>query len=91
MDCLDFAPIGVLDLVKDISTKLPLTDYDKRKALKEKLGFDIDKAIANIEAEAADDGEGGFHEVSKTRRVKPAESAEAPARRTQGKYKVVSQ
>lgn len=89
LDCLDFAPTGVLDLVKDISTKLPLTDYEKRKALKDKLGFEIDKAIANIEAEAADDGEGAFHEVGKTRRVQPAEGEDAPARRTTGKYKIV--
>lgn len=91
LDCLDFAPIGVIDLVKDISTKLPLTDYEKRKALKDKLGFDIDKAISNIEAEKADDGEEAFHEVGKTRRVQPAEKADAPARRTAGKYKIVGQ
>lgn len=89
LDCLDFAPVGVLDLVKDISTKLPLTDYEKRKALKDKLGFDIDRAIANIEAEAADDGEGVFHEVGKTRRVQP-QTANNPARRTAGKYKIVN-
>lgn len=91
LDCLDFAPVGVIDLVKDISTKLPLTDYEKRKALKDKLGFDIDKAISNIEAEKADDGEEAFHEVGKTRRVQPAETADAPARRTAGKYKIVGQ
>ena len=91
LDCLDFAPVGVIDLVKDISTKLPLTDYEKRKALKDKLGFDIDKAISNIEAEKADDGEEAFHEVGKTRRVQPAEKADAPARRTAGKYKIVGQ
>ena len=91
LDCLDFAPVGVIDLVKDISTKLPLTDYEKRKALKDKIGFDIDKAIANIEAEKADDGEEAFHEVGKTRRVQPAEKANSPARRTAGKYKIVGQ
>lgn len=91
LDCLDFAPVGVIDLVKDISTKLPLTDYAKRKALKDKIGFDIDKAIANIEAEKADDGEEAFHEVNKTRRVQPAVQENAPVRRTAGKYKIVDQ
>lgn len=90
LDCLDFAPVGVIDLVKDISTKLPLTDYEKRKALKEKIGFDIDKAISNIEAEKADDGEEVFHEVGKQRRVKPAEEPAHPVRRTSGGYKIVS-
>lgn len=91
LDCLDFAPTGVIDLVKDLSTKLPLTDYEKRKALKDKIGFDIDKAIANIEAEKADDGEGAFHEVGKQRRVQPAETAAQPARRTNSKYKIVGE
>lgn len=91
LDCLDFAPTGVIDLVKDLSTKLPLTDYAKRKALKDKLGFDIDKAIANIEAEKADDGEEAFHEVGKQRRVQPAEMPAQPARRTNSKYKIVGE
>jgi hypothetical protein len=29
-DALDFAPAGVIDLIKDFSVKLPLTDYNKR-------------------------------------------------------------
>ena len=89
LDCLDFAPVGVLDLLKDLSTKVPLTDYEKRKALKDKTGFDVDKAISNIEAEKADDGSGGFQEIGKERRVKPAAST-TPGRRTAGKYNIVT-
>lgn len=51
LDCLDFAPPGVIDLIKRFSVDLPLTDYNKRKALKDKLGFDIDTAIANNQAD----------------------------------------
>ena len=47
LDCLDFAPLGVLDLVKKFAVELPLNDYQKRKALKSKLGFDVDSAIRN--------------------------------------------
>jgi hypothetical protein len=54
LDCLDFAPVGVIDLVKKYSVILPLQDYDKRKALKEKTGFDVDAALRNIEAEKAE-------------------------------------
>ncbi len=48
LDCLDFAPEGVLQLVKEISVRLPLNDVAKREAIKEKMGFDVSAAIANI-------------------------------------------
>lgn len=57
LDCLDFAPEGVLQLVKNFAVSLPLTDYEKRKALKEKTGFDVDKALVNKEAEVAESKE----------------------------------
>lgn len=46
LDCLDFAPTGVIDLLKKYAVELPLSDYRKRKAMLDKLGFDVDKAIA---------------------------------------------
>ena len=45
LDCLDFAPQGVIDTIKDIAVKLPLNDVPKRKALMDKTGFNVDKAI----------------------------------------------
>jgi hypothetical protein len=30
LDCLDFAPEGVLDLIKKFAVELPLDNYDKR-------------------------------------------------------------
>lgn len=77
LDCLDFAPIGTIDLLKAYCVSLPLTDYDKRKAVKAKLHFDVDKAIENI---APDEEEGeGF---------RPARRVESktitPGRRTTG-------
>lgn len=48
-DCLEFAPGGVLELVKRISVEIQLNDVTKRNAIKEKLGFDITRAIDNVE------------------------------------------
>lgn len=88
LDALDFAPTGVLDLIKQMSVTMPLNDYNKRIALKQKLGFDIDAAIKNWEAEKAAAKEPA--EKPAERRVKPAAEQAQPARRTAGKYKIVS-
>lgn len=45
LDCLDFAPQGVKDLIKTLSVELPLNDVSKRQAILEKLGFNVDNAI----------------------------------------------
>lgn len=45
LDCLDFAPGGVKDLIKTLSVELPLNDVQKRQAIYEKLGFNVDNAI----------------------------------------------
>ena len=37
LDALDFAPVGVIDLIKKLSLEIPLMDLGKRKALKEYL------------------------------------------------------
>lgn len=77
-DCLDFAPPGVIDLIKRISVEMPLTDYNKRVALKEKLGFDIDRAIANNKADKEDKPE----ETPKRRtQTTTAPASAEPARR----------
>ena len=88
LDCLDFAPVGVLDLLKAMCVKLPLTDMSKRKALLEKTGFDIDKAIAMDQADKAEDKIEGIAETNSGRRVKPEEPA-ATGRRTNG-YKIIN-
>lgn len=45
LDCLDFAPEGVKDLIKTLAVDLPLNDVKKRQAIQQKLGFNIDSAI----------------------------------------------
>ena len=85
LDCLDFAPTGVMDLVKKYAVELPLNDAAKRLALKNKTGFDVDKALANAAPDAEDLGQ--VEAPTATRRVQPAST---PGRRTEGKYKVVT-
>lgn len=90
LDCLDFAPIGVLDLVKKLAVVLPCNDLAKRKAIKEKLGFDVSKAIAHIEAEQEE--EEPATSITQTRRVKvETEESSASKRRSVPNYKVVSE
>lgn len=68
LDCLDFAPDGIKDLIKTYSIQLPLNDSEKRKAVKEKLGFDIDKALINLRESESEETK----TETKGRRVKPA-------------------
>lgn len=77
LDCLDFAPDGVIDLVKRYAVELPLNDVAKRQALKDKKDFDVDLAVKNNKAdkeEAADD--------KPTRRVVSNTTSKPAARRT---------
>lgn len=87
LDALDFAPIGVIDLIKQFSVALPLNDMKKCEAIKEKTGFDVVQAIANAKAEKEEDKEVASEKPA-TRRVQP--EAEAPTRRTSTQYKVVT-
>lgn len=85
LDCLDFAPVGVLDLIKKLSIAIPCNDIAKRKAIKEKLGFDVNKALEHIATEHEDEESAP---AAPTRRVQP--EAASSARRSVPNYKVVS-
>lgn len=73
-DLLDFAPSGVIDLVKEIAVKTELNDVKKRKAIFEKTGLNVDKAI-DFEKEVA---EAKDQNEKKTRRVKDNVIEETP-------------
>jgi len=45
LDCLDFAPDAIKNTIKDLAVELPLNDMNKRQAIKDKLGFDVTRAI----------------------------------------------
>lgn len=94
LDCLDFAPQGVIQIIKDLAIKLPLNDVSKRKAIKDKTGFDVDRAIANIQAEKAAEAAEKGETVSddKGEKKRRVVSEEKPAgRRTVPNYKVVNE
>ena len=87
LDCLDFAPPGVIDLIKKLSVSLPMTDFQKVNALKAKTGFDAAAALKHEMESKEDEGENTILKTTE-RRVK---KDEVPAgRRTAPKYNVVS-
>ena len=99
LDALDFAPIGVIDLIKSLAVQLPLTDIDKRKALKQKTGFDVDKALIHIEEEKAEEKAPAAAPTASGRRVQPAATqtqgrrvqlptTQAPAQENKPKYTI---
>lgn len=98
LDCLDFAPIGVIDLVKKYAVAVPVSDIEKRRTLKQKTGFDVDAALRHIEEERleeeamknANSAAVTAEQKAGERRVKAAQEEAAPQRRTTPKYKVVN-
>lgn len=90
LDCLDFAPPGVIDIIKKLSVSLPLTDIQKVAALKAKTGFDCAAALKHVMEEKEDEGQDTILKTSGERRVKKEEPAIPEGRRTAPKYNVVS-
>ena len=65
LDCLDFAPKGVVEMVQKIAVETELNDVKKRKAIKDVTGFNVDNAIMiNQESKVNDTAD-----VAPTRRV----------------------
>ena len=77
LDCLDYAPVGVMDLIKKYSVSLPLNDVEKRQALKQKTGFDVSRALEHIREEQTES------EVN-------TDASSSSGRRTTTNYKVVT-
>ena len=90
LDALDFAPTGVIDLIKTFAVQMPLNDIEKCKAIKEKTGFDVMVAvknnIADKEAEEKPAAPVAERRVKAVAEEKPA----TPVRRTNNQYKVVT-
>lgn len=88
LDALDFAPTGVIDLIKTFAVQMPLNDMEKCKAIKDKTGFDVMAAIQNNIADKTP--EENPTAPATERRVKPVEEKATPVRRTTNQYKVVT-
>ena len=78
LDCLDFAPSVIIDMIKVLAVDLPLNDVSKRQAIKEKLGFDVTRAIeiknTKLDGETTD---ANNTESKNIRRVQTADSVPA--------------
>lgn len=71
LDCLQFAPDGVIELVKSLAVKLEINDLSKREAIFKHTGFNVNNAIAlNKASEEAEDSTDN-EEKSVTRRASP--------------------
>lgn len=69
-DCLNFAPEGVIELVKSIAVETELPDMNKRKLITEKTGFNINNAI-NINTVMAVDEQPKEEEVKERKAATP--------------------
>ena len=83
LDCLDFAPASIKELIKDMAVELPLNDVAKRKAVQEKLGFDVTKAIEIKETkfDGGDAADSDQPKTTATRRVAINNTTPAPTGR----------
>lgn len=91
-DCIEFAPKGTVDLVKQLAVELPVNDITKRKAILDMTGFNVDAAIM-INEETKDEME----DTHKVRRVNEPvkEKVKSTGRRaaaptvSESKYKIL--
>jgi hypothetical protein len=88
LDALDFAPSGVIELIKDCAVTMPLYDMQKREAILKATGFNVTAAIDNSKP---DEDEVPVEAPTANRRARTdAGAPEAPQRRVQSRYEVVS-
>lgn len=87
-DALDFAPDGVVSLIKDVAVDIKVNDVSKREAIKEMTGFDVTGAITINEATAEEKkvetktrrvGGAANETVQETAPVQPQRRASAPS------------
>ena len=90
LDMLDFAPAGVIDIIKTMAIKCELNDVRKREAIYDKTGFNVTRALENLRLEKEEaKAEGAAEPASTGRRATQKETTKTestPARRV---YNVV--
>lgn len=92
LDCLDFAPTGVLDLIKKVAVDTRLNNMEKREAIKKALGFDITKAIENVDYDKSADQSSSEEKTRRATAIQEVGVTESPVRRAAAtpQYKVTS-
>ena len=91
-DTLNFAPDGVIEIIKDMAVKTELPDTRKRKMISEKTGFNIDNAI-RVNEVMAEDQIKNEHSEPIERKASPINvESDTPQRKAAPikKYKVVT-
>ena len=86
-DCLDFAPQGVINLVKQVAVEEKLNDIQKRDAILEATKFNVTKAIEINEESVSQNNNAN---TQSERRVQPLETSATSTRRVAPKYNVVN-
>lgn len=83
LDCLDFAPEVIKEMVKDMAVDLPLNDIEKREAIKNKLGFDVTRAIEikNTKYDSGDEDNSEEYGKINNRRTSPIKTDAVPSGR----------
>ena len=80
LDCLDFAPPGVLEMIQQKAVQLPLNDNSKREAIKKVLGFDVTAVIQHEREVKEEEEKENIEETpEKKRRVNTTPAVEQPA------------
>lgn len=87
LDILDFAPQGVIDIIKKLAVELPLGDTYKLEALYKATGFDANAAIRNMRE--SNEGLVNKEEVVKPRRVPVEEAPKTSVESQPVKYKII--
>ena len=81
LDALDFAPTGVIELIKKFAVELPLSDMNKVAAWKEKTGFDVLAALNHIAEDKAEVNTAPAQPAQRRTKIEKAEDS-TPQRRT---------
>lgn len=76
-DCLNFAPLGVLELIKQVAVSLPLNDVAKRDLIQKKLDFSVSGAIELAKVDEAEP----VKEAPKRKAAVPKMEDKAPVRK----------
>ena len=93
LDCLDFAPEVIKEMVKTMAVDLPLNDIAKRDAIRDKLGFDVTRAIEikNTKYDNGDEDTSDTYGRLEGRRAAPIKSATAAAAPSGRRYQPVKE
>lgn len=95
MDCLDFGPDGVIDMMKDLAVRLEIPDVRKRDAISKRTNSNIDNMIKLNQMSKEEDTEPVETKQRRTAGLATTETTEKTRKTsstttTAGKYKVVN-